>query len=262
MSCYNCGSPYHKKDVCPKRIARIKCHTCNEFGHYKNDCPVNKQKSKEEREQREILQKQFMEKTDKEWFSINMPDVENINIDNLDEIRDFFVRFYNFDFGIKLYYDDCNIDLHHYRDMIYFNFGRFIKNPTLISLTSLQRHFITKFNVEQLIEFLIQKGKFKSMSFTVYRKLETMIKELTKANIIERLTEHFGKDRNDTYKLNNKIIMTIGYDKYRDTNTKIFDEYTSLICKMYDEYKKNDYSSEVDITITQYNINIVYGDKK
>jgi len=41
MTCYNCNSPYHYSDKCPKPKKVISCFNCNKTGHYKKDCPDN-----------------------------------------------------------------------------------------------------------------------------------------------------------------------------------------------------------------------------
>lgn len=41
MVCYNCGSPYHYSDKCPKpkKASTAKCHNCKQVGHKMDKCP-------------------------------------------------------------------------------------------------------------------------------------------------------------------------------------------------------------------------------
>ena len=39
MTCYNCGSPYHYSDKCPKPKKVTKCHNCGQSGHKMDRCP-------------------------------------------------------------------------------------------------------------------------------------------------------------------------------------------------------------------------------
>jgi cellular nucleic acid-binding protein len=46
MTCYNCKSPYHFSNNCPKpKQASSICHTCKQPGHKMSDCPNSKQQS-------------------------------------------------------------------------------------------------------------------------------------------------------------------------------------------------------------------------
>lgn len=273
MACYVCGKSGHKRNKCPKRIEKIKCHECGNLGHYRNNCPVTLEKAKNERllKEKEDMMKQeqrlLQQKIDDEkWFNDNIYSIpgklinlltntllypSDLNSSNISaepgklindiDIKNALTNFLSNAFYLMTIHNE-KISIYTYEGKIscYHNspLGRFLNNMLIDDFMT----FCSKWKI------------FSSMSYDVTTDLSSMIYELKKANIVDKIETE--QNREFEYELCNKRVMSSRRHS-TDWRSHVNKEYKNLIL---DEYSKYMFNSKYEDNICKFKgeINFIY----
>jgi len=173
MSCYKCGSKYHKKAKCPqiaeKKRQQTTCFECGSVGHYRNECTVLKNKM-------EMEKQAIQEKEDIEWFNEHLP-YQNKILVNAEETRNFLTADSYTEFWLKSDKDFCKVEYGSdmiakiYPDSKSLRF--YVINGNINTYKNIpSERAICGMNVDQFITFLGKSGHFTNILSTITLKNE------------------------------------------------------------------------------------------